>query len=158
MCVCVHVCVHVCESVCVECVNVSVHVCVLCACVLARTRAPIDVSLLDIERCGQVSHPSLTVTHRYSIAVGSRCRIRHSPLLNRGGQVLHVQMDEANVIKFLQGQLQNLDLAMKVAARAKLPGAEQLYSANFDQLLRSGDVAAAAEMAAKSPNGKSSVM
>ena len=71
--------------------------------------------------------------------------------------MLHVQMDEANVIKFLQGNLQNLDLAMKVAARAKLPGAEQLYSANFDQLLRSGDVAAAAEMAAKSPNGKSSV-
>ena len=73
--------------------------------------------------------------------------------INRLGQVLHVQMDDNNLVKYLQGNLQNLDLAMKVAARAKLPGAEQLYSANFDQLLRSGDVAGAAEMAAKSPNG-----
>eukprot|EP00960_Hanusia_phi_P031208 749147-Hanusia_phi.AAC.3 len=55
--------------------------------------------------------------------------------------------------KHCQGNLQNLDLAMKVAARGKLPGAEQLYAANFDQLLRSGDIQGAAEMAAKSPNG-----
>ena len=55
-------------------------------------------------------------------------------------------MDDANVVKYLQSNLGNMDLAMKVAARAKLPGAEQLYSANFDQLLRTGDIAAAAEM------------
>ena len=55
-------------------------------------------------------------------------------------------MDDANVVKYLQSNLGNMDLAMKVAARAKLPGAEQLYSANFDQLLRAGDIAAAAEM------------
>ena len=73
--------------------------------------------------------------------------------INRLGQVMHVQMDDANVIKYLQGNLQNMDLAMKVAARVKLPGAEQLYSANFDQILQSGDIAAAALMAAKSPNG-----
>ena len=31
---------------------------------------------------------------------------------------MHVQMDDANVIKYLQGNLQNMDLAMKVMTRA----------------------------------------
>eukprot|EP00286_Rhodomonas_abbreviata_P018853 CAMPEP_0181303774 /NCGR_PEP_ID=MMETSP1101-20121128/8752_1 /TAXON_ID=46948 /ORGANISM="Rhodomonas abbreviata, Strain Caron Lab Isolate" /LENGTH=1715 /DNA_ID=CAMNT_0023409399 /DNA_START=168 /DNA_END=5311 /DNA_ORIENTATION=+ len=73
--------------------------------------------------------------------------------INRHAQVLHVQIDEQNIVKHIQGTLQNIDLAMKVAARAKLPGAEGLYSASFDQMLRSGDLNAAAEMAARSPNG-----
>jgi clathrin heavy chain len=66
--------------------------------------------------------------------------------INRLGSVLHVQMDDQNVIPFLQTKLNNIDLAMKIAARAKLPGAEQLYSANLDQLLRSGQYMEAAQV------------
>ena len=73
--------------------------------------------------------------------------------INRSGSVLHVQVDDQNIVKYLQGTMGNIDLAMKVAARGKLPGAEQLYSAGFDQVLRAGDIQKAAEMAAKSPNG-----
>ncbi|KAJ1485283.1 hypothetical protein T484DRAFT_1794212, partial [Baffinella frigidus] len=73
--------------------------------------------------------------------------------INRSGSVLHVQVDDQSIVKYLQGTLGNIDLAMKVAARGKLPGAEQLYSAGFDQVLRSGDIQKACEMAAKSPNG-----
>jgi len=73
--------------------------------------------------------------------------------INRLGQVLHVQVDDSTIVNFLQNQMGNIGLAMKIAARAMLPGAEQLYSANFDQMLRSGMFKEAAEMAAKSPNG-----
>ncbi|EKX42588.1 clathrin heavy chain [Guillardia theta CCMP2712] len=71
--------------------------------------------------------------------------------INRLGQVLHVQIDDQNIVKFLN--LNQYLILLQVAARGKLPGAEQLYAANFDQLLRSGDIQGAAEMAAKSPNG-----
>jgi clathrin heavy chain len=73
--------------------------------------------------------------------------------INRLGQVLHVQVDDSTIVGFLQHNMGNINLAMKVAARALLPGAEQLYAANFDQMLRSGMIKEAAEMAAKSPNG-----
>ena len=73
--------------------------------------------------------------------------------INRLGQVLHVQVDDQSVVQYLQGKLNNIDLAMKISARAKLPGAEQLYASSFDQLLRAGQYNEAAEMAAKSPNG-----
>lgn len=69
------------------------------------------------------------------------------------GQVLSVALDEANVIPYLLQNPANSSLAVKLASRAGLPGADNLYAQQFDQLLNSGNYAEAAKIAANSPRG-----
>lgn len=73
--------------------------------------------------------------------------------VNRKGQVLSVSVDENNIIPYLQQNPANATLAMKMASRAGLAGADDLYQEQFDQLLRSGNFADAARVAANSPRG-----
>lgn len=74
--------------------------------------------------------------------------------VNRKGQVLSVTVDEATIIPYLLNTSPaNAGLAVKLASRAGLPGADGLYENQFNQLIQSGDYANAAKIAANSPKG-----
>jgi clathrin heavy chain len=73
--------------------------------------------------------------------------------INRKGQVLSVAVDEATVIPYLLQNPANSSLAVKLASRAGLPGADNLYAAQFDQLVSAGNYVEAAKIAANSPRG-----
>ncbi|KAL9057613.1 MAG: hypothetical protein Q9162_002228 [Coniocarpon cinnabarinum] len=73
--------------------------------------------------------------------------------INRKGQVLSVSVDEDNVIPYLLNNPANGELAYKLASRAGLPGADNLYQQRFDNLWNSGQYSEAAKIAANSPRG-----
>ncbi|KAJ1655297.1 Clathrin heavy chain [Dispira simplex] len=74
--------------------------------------------------------------------------------VNRKGQVLSVAVDEQNIVPFLLASgPTNVELAFKLASRANLPGADDLYIQRFQQLFQSGNYTEAAKLAANSPNG-----
>ena len=73
--------------------------------------------------------------------------------VNRKGQVLSVTVDEQTVIPYILNTLNNPELAVKLASRADLPGADDLYVRQFQQMFQSGNYAEAAKVAARSPRG-----
>ncbi|KXJ91379.1 clathrin heavy chain [Microdochium bolleyi] len=73
--------------------------------------------------------------------------------INRKGQVLFVTVDESNMINYLLQNPANTEIAVKMASRAGLPGADQLYQRQFEQMFNSGDYENAAKIAANSPRG-----
>ena len=73
--------------------------------------------------------------------------------VNRKGQVLSVSVDETTIIPYLLQNPANGDLAYKLASRAGLPGADNLYQQKFEQLLSQGQYVEAAKTAANSPRG-----
>ena len=73
--------------------------------------------------------------------------------VNRKGQVLSVNVDETTIIPYLLQNPANGQLALKLASRAGLPGADNLYAQQFEQLMASGQYTEAAKIAANSPRG-----
>ncbi|CAM0950540.1 unnamed protein product [Alopecurus aequalis] len=73
--------------------------------------------------------------------------------INRRGQVLHATVNDATVVPFVSGQLNNLELAVNLAKRANLPGAENLVVQRFQELFVQTKYKEAAELAAESPQG-----
>ena len=73
--------------------------------------------------------------------------------INRKGQVLSVTVDDDNIIPYLLSNPANGELAYKLASRAGLPGADNLYQQRFDQLWNQGQYSEAAKIAANSPRG-----
>ncbi|KAG0341984.1 hypothetical protein BG004_005793 [Podila humilis] len=73
--------------------------------------------------------------------------------VNRKGQVLSVSVDENNLVPYIVNTLGNTELALKVASRNGLPGADELYVQRFQQLFQTGDFSEAAKVAATSPRG-----
>ena len=70
------------------------------------------------------------------------------------GQVLSVSLNTANIIPHITKMgPQGVALAMAIAGRLNLRGAEQLYVQRFEQLIGAGQIKEAAAVAAKSPNG-----
>ena len=55
------------------------------------------------------------------------------------------------MVPFVSGQLGNLELALALARRSNLPGAEALVGQNFERLFAGGQFKEAAEAAAESP-------
>lgn len=62
-------------------------------------------------------------------------------------------VNEDALVPFVSQQLQNLDLAMALARRGNLPGAEGLIVQQFQRLYAGGQYKEAAELAAQSPQG-----
>ena len=62
-------------------------------------------------------------------------------------------MDDDTVIPYILRTLNNADLAIKLASRANLPGADDLYHRQFTQLFSAGQFSEAAKVAANSPRG-----
>ena len=73
--------------------------------------------------------------------------------VNRKGQVLSVCVEEENLIPYITGTLQNPDLALRIAARNNLPGADELFIRKFNALFTSNNYAEAAKVAANAPKG-----
>ncbi|KAK7420981.1 Clathrin heavy chain [Neonectria magnoliae] len=73
--------------------------------------------------------------------------------INRKGQVLFVTVDDTNVIPYLLQNPANTEMAIKMASRAGLPGADNLYARQFETLFNSGNYLEAAKIAAGSPRG-----
>ncbi|KAL0303876.1 UNVERIFIED_CONTAM: Clathrin heavy chain 1 [Sesamum radiatum] len=73
--------------------------------------------------------------------------------INRRGQVLLATVNEATIIPFVSGQLNNLELAVNLAKRGNLPGAENLVVQRFQELFAQTKYKEAAELAAESPQG-----
>ncbi|RYY38323.1 hypothetical protein EON62_00490, partial [archaeon] len=71
----------------------------------------------------------------------------------RTGQVILFTLNTANLVQYVSGVLHNQPLAMALASRLGLGGADELYNAEFARLLAAGDIEAAAKCAANSPNG-----
>lgn len=73
--------------------------------------------------------------------------------VNRKGQVLSVNVDEHSIIPYLLQNPANSTLALKLASRAGLPGADTLYHQQFETLCNQGRYQEAAHIAANSPRG-----
>ncbi|KAK4337243.1 hypothetical protein RND71_043548 [Anisodus tanguticus] len=73
--------------------------------------------------------------------------------VNRKGQVLSVCVDEDNIISYITNTLQNSDLALRIAARNNLPGADDLFIQRFNTLIANGQAAEAAAVACSAPRG-----
>lgn len=72
--------------------------------------------------------------------------------INRKGQVLFVAADENTIVPYVLESHGN-ELALKLASRAGLPGADNLYQQRFEQLFSSGNYQEASKIAANSPRG-----
>jgi len=70
----------------------------------------------------------------------------------RKGQVFRIQLNGQALIPYITSTLRDNDLAIKVAGRLNLPGAENLYMAEFERLIGAGQVVEAAKLVAASGN------
>jgi len=68
----------------------------------------------------------------------------------RKGKVLRIALNEAALVPYVVSTLRDNDLGIKLAGRLNLPGAENLYAAEFERLVSTGDVAGAARLVAGS--------
>ncbi|KAJ3555518.1 hypothetical protein NM688_g2533 [Phlebia brevispora] len=73
--------------------------------------------------------------------------------VNKKGQVLSVNVDEQTIVPYILTTLNNTELAFKLASRANLPGADDLYIKQYQSLFQSGQYGEAAKVAANSPRG-----
>lgn len=73
--------------------------------------------------------------------------------INRRGQVLLGSVAESALVPFVSQQLQNVDLALALARRGNLPGADGLVVQAFQRMVAEGRYKEAAEAAADSPQG-----
>jgi hypothetical protein len=62
-----------------------------------------------------------------------------------------VNVDEQTIIPYILATLNNTELAFKLASRANLPGADDLYVKQYQQLFQTGQFSEAAKVAANSP-------
>ncbi|MCP9257506.1 Clathrin heavy chain [Dirofilaria immitis] len=109
------------------------------------------VHLYDIETAvciymNRISSETIFVTAEYTATEGIIG-------VNRKGQVLSVSIDEQNMIPYVTQTLQNPELALKLAVRCDLPGAEELFVRKFNLLFGNGNYAEAAKVAATAPQG-----
>lgn len=71
----------------------------------------------------------------------------------RKGQVLHVSLNEHTLIPYIVNTLRDNQLAIEMATRLNLGGADELYVAEFNRLMAGNDINGAARLAAASPQG-----
>jgi clathrin heavy chain len=66
-------------------------------------------------------------------------------------QVLSVSVDEENIVAYITNVLQNPDLALRVAVRNNLGGAEELFVRKFNNMFNNMQYGEAAKVAANAP-------
>ncbi|CAK7913259.1 clathrin heavy chain [[Candida] anglica] len=70
--------------------------------------------------------------------------------INKSGQVLSVEVAKDKIIPYVLEKLSNVPLALSLSARGGFPGAENLFSQQFQNYLNQGDYLNAAKIAASS--------
>ncbi|XP_033115342.1 clathrin heavy chain 1 isoform X2 [Anneissia japonica] len=73
--------------------------------------------------------------------------------VNRKGQVLSVCVEEDNIVPYITNTLQNAELALRMAVRNNLGGADELFVRRFNTLFAQGKFSDAAKVAANAPKG-----
>lgn len=73
--------------------------------------------------------------------------------LTRKGQVLKFAINTATLVPFILQTLRDSQLALSLATRLNLPGAEDLYITEFNRMMGTNDIQGAAQLAATSPQG-----
>lgn len=68
----------------------------------------------------------------------------------RKGQVFRIQLNGPALVPYIVSTLRDNDLAIKVAGRLNLPGAENLYAQEFERLIGARDVVGAAKLVSSS--------
>jgi clathrin heavy chain len=68
----------------------------------------------------------------------------------RRGQVFRLQLNAPALVPYILSTLRDSELALKLAGRLNLPGAEQLFASELERLLGAGQVDAAARIVAAS--------
>ncbi|KAJ6325082.1 hypothetical protein OIU76_012210 [Salix suchowensis] len=105
---------------------------------------------------------AMQISHKYSLiyaitkawaAISEASTVGGFYAINRRGQVLLATVNEAMIVPFVSGQLNNLELAVNLAKRGNLPGAENLVVQRFQELFAQTKYKEAAELAAESPQG-----
>ena len=71
--------------------------------------------------------------------------------VNRKGQVLSVSVDEDNLVPYVSNNLSNPELALRLAQRCNLSGADDLFVKQFNNLFAQSRYAEAAKVAATAP-------
>ncbi|KAL9558012.1 hypothetical protein MBANPS3_001112 [Mucor bainieri] len=109
------------------------------------------IHLYDLETgtciyMNRISSDTIFVTAEYDLTSGIIG-------VNKKGQVLSVSLDEDNIIPYIINTLNNQELALKLASRGGLPGADDLYVQRFQTLFNSHNFTEAAKVAANSPRG-----
>lgn len=66
-------------------------------------------------------------------------------------QVLSVCVEEENIVNYATNVLQNPDLALRMAVRSNLAGAEEIFARKFNTLFAQGSYSEAAKVAASAP-------
>lgn len=70
--------------------------------------------------------------------------------INRSGSVLAVEISTDRIIPYILNNLGDVELALSLASRGNLPGAENLFSHQFNQSIATGDYTSAVRIAASS--------
>ncbi|KAG9304457.1 hypothetical protein G9A89_020021 [Geosiphon pyriformis] len=107
------------------------------------------IHLYDLESgtciyMNRITEATIFVTAEYEIPSGIIA-------VNRRGQILSVSVEENNIIPYIISNLGNPNLALRMAVRNDLPGAEELYVQKFSSLYQAGNYQDAARVAALSP-------
>ncbi|KAI5819481.1 armadillo-type protein [Pyronema omphalodes] len=109
------------------------------------------IHLYDLETgtcifMNRISSETIFTTARHDSTSGILC-------VNRKGQVLSVSVDDNQIIPYLLQNPANSQLAINLASRAGLAGADDLYQQQFNQLMAQNNFVEAAKVAANSPRG-----
>lgn len=62
-----------------------------------------------------------------------------------------MSVDDENIVPYITNNLQNPDLALRIAVRNNLSGAEDLFVRKFNTLFQQGNYSEAAKVAANAP-------
>ncbi|KAG7385041.1 hypothetical protein PHYPSEUDO_001977 [Phytophthora pseudosyringae] len=73
--------------------------------------------------------------------------------ITRRGQLLQFAINKAKLVPYVVNTLRDSQLALALATRLDLPGAEELYFTEFNRLVGVNDIQGAARLAAASPQG-----
>ncbi len=72
--------------------------------------------------------------------------------------MLSVSVDEANIVPYITNTLQKPDLALRIATRNNLAGAEELLVRKFNLLFSQGQYSEAAKAAARAPKVRAGLL
>jgi len=73
--------------------------------------------------------------------------------VDQQGKVSHFYVDQKNIVPYICGQMNDLDLGVKFAKRHNLPGADGIFRQQFTRLIQAQQYPQAMELAATSPQG-----
>ena len=72
--------------------------------------------------------------------------------INNQGSIFHVSINDAHITTYVKNTMQNPDLALRIASTANLGGVEDLFKAQFSNLLQQQQIDEAVRVCLRAPN------